>query len=350
MNLDSFKTKVGSLLEKKDKNVEDQKEINDAVVKFSEADVHTPNFDESIQKAMETIRGGLQENYNYIAEEQKMIQEERANLGEEIQNELSKLNDAQAKLEESIGNKYGHHFQDALNACKNCIRDYESLLELMEQNSSYAAGGAVPMEAYQREKTFASELTVREQAINMLVSITPSQRAVIRDYTGLGYQPMNTALREGKLDSETGTVKQNIIELHNLLKNYHTSTEITLYRGVDSNITMVPGKRKGLDQFSDEELCGKILGDKAFVSTSLREDTAFNKPTVLVLNASAGTRGAYLGDIGTQGDEESEFLMDCGQLFKVTHVNRRNGKRYIYANVLVQPSVKKPKKYTARRF
>lgn len=349
MSLDSLKNTVGSLLEKKKKNDEDQSEIKEAIETFSEADIHTPNLDDTIQESMETVRTGLRENYNYIAEEQKMICEERVSLVTEIQNELTKLNDVQTKLENSIRNKYGQNCLDALNACENCIRDYKSLLELMEQNSSDSAGGAIPMEIYQREKAFASELQVREQAINMLVSMTPSQRAVVRDYTGLGYQAMNFSLRSGNFNQTEETVDQNITELHNLLKNHHASTRVTLYRGVYSDVTMVPGNKKGLDQFSDEQLCGKLLGDRAFVSTSLRENDAFNRPTILILNAPAGTCGAYVGDIGTQGNYESEFLMDCGQIFKVTSVNRREGKRYIYANVLVQPSTKSSKKYTRNK-
>lgn len=347
MSLDAFKSKVGSLLEKKNKNEEDQKEIKDAAEKFGDADIHAPNLDDMIRESMENIRSGLQENYNYITEEQKMIQEDRSSLASEIQNELAKLNDAQAKLDESTRNQYGSHFHDALNACKNCIKDYESLLELMEMNSSHGAGagGAVSMEAYQKEKAFATELQVREQAINMLVSMTPSQRAAVKNYTGSDYVDMNSALRAGK-HSEKESVNQSISELHSLLKDRHASTPVTLYRGISSDVTMVPGSKKGLDQFSDQELCGKLLADRAFVSTSLREGDAFNKPTVLVLNAPAGTCGAYVGDISTLENYESEFLMDCGQIFKVTRIERRDGKRYIHANVLVRPSVSSGGNYT----
>lgn len=326
-------------MEKKKENQNSQKDLGDSLNKIEGVYANKSNLDDMILEPLERYKVGLLEQQHELMTELQLIEEERTNLRDEICSAITNLKEARVKLEDQVKNKYGSHFLDAMGACDNCIQSYEALLDMLQVDSSRFEGdidGVI--DAFQKEQSIATELRIKEQAINMLISMTPAQRSALRYYTAEGSRYMNNVLRT-RNKSINENVNNSIRELHNMLKEHRTSVPVTLYRGIESDVTMVNGSNKGLDQYSDAELCGKLLTDRAFVSTSLRKEDAFSKPTMLVLNAPVGTYGAYVGDVGSYGDAESEFLMDCCQAFRVTKIDRINGKRYIYADVIVRSSL-----------
>ena len=246
---------------------------------------------------------------------------------------LLALTEAESKLETAVQGRYGEAFSDALAACRRSIGNYQELLEMLRENAQLSGKDPEALRAgVQKSHGLLAEFQVQEEAVQMLVSMTGKQKAAVRYYTGTGYSLINPYLR-GRSKTLDPQARQQMEELHSLLEHQRVRKPITVYRGISHDTPMVTGSARGLNRYSDEELCGKLLVDGAFVSTSLREDSAFSG-TMLVLELPIGVRGAYVGDISTLKHQEREFLMDMGQAFRVTGVERKNGKRYVYAKAI----------------
>ena len=333
MNLDFFKSGAKAWKEKKTEYTEKKAEWEESFEKFQEAEACSERLDQEIQREFAGLEREYQQESELLAEECRMLESQRFALHQEIEKKLEDLQTARAKLTAAASGMYGAHFQEALGVCERSIQNYRELLDLLEEDARDCQGdAAASRRSRQRETTLLTELQVQEAVIPMLVSMTKEQRAAVSCYTGSGYKQINPYLRRQTGRPEEGVLKQ-IQALHSLLENQRLKTPMTVYRGVSHNTAMIGGSKRGLNTYSDEELCGKLLVDGAFVSTSLRENSAF-PGTMLVLDLPAGTRGAYVGDISTLQHEEREFLMDKDQAFRVTKVERRNGKRYIYAKSL----------------
>lgn len=330
MDYESLKSQLKALLEKQTKNSESQKEFNDSFGKFQSAEAASQNLDDSIRQELLEAGRTYQESAKVLEQEREMIEAERGSMREEIQGRLADLQAARGKLESAAQGKYGPYSQEALQVCGRLIRDYQELLGMIGSDAGTADGGAgESVSGFQKERALLSELQVQENVVGMLAGMTEKQRTAVGYYTGSGYTQINPFLR-GQTGAVSDGVKEQIRQLHSLLGNQRIRQPITVYRGVSHDTSMVGGSSRGLNSYSDQELCGKLLVDGAFVSTSLREDSAFSG-TMLVLDLPAGTRGAYVGDISSLQHQEREFLMDMGQAFRVTRVERRNGKRYVYA-------------------
>lgn len=333
VNLDSLFSGVKAWQEKKKENTANQKEFKKSLENFQEAERLSGGLDEEIQKEFQELGRNYREEASLLEEEWEMLEAERGGMQNEIQKKLEELEQARKKLETAASGKYGEHFREALAVCDRSIQSYRELMALIEAEAGECQGDAAAARAnLQKENVLLTELQIRESAISMLVSITKEQRAAVSYYTGSGYKQTNPYLRR-QAPRPDDKVLDQIQALHSLLSEQQTKRPVTVYRGVSHDTPMISGSKRGLNTYSDEELYGKLLVDGAFVSTSLREDSAFSG-TMLVLDLPVGTRGAYVGDISTLQHVEREFLMDKDQAFRVTRVERRNGKRYIYAKSL----------------
>jgi hypothetical protein len=67
--------------------------------------------------------------------------------------------------------------------------------------------------------------------------------------------------------------------------------DITVFRGVSKDAL------GGLQSLPPEQLIGKIIGDKGFMSTSLVPTGAFISDLTLIIQVPKGTHGAFVGHV-----------------------------------------------------
>ncbi len=128
------------------------------------------------------------------------------------------------------------------------------------------------------------------------------------------YRNINKKLRGKTLFYDEGN-RERATMIHNALSKSEVPCPCTVYRGGPPDIL---GKYKNM---SDEELVGKVLLDKGFMSTSTVKDSEFGGSVKLEIYVPAGAKGAYLSDgISAVGEGEHEMLFDKGSRMKIVGV------------------------------
>lgn len=340
MEFSDFLKKADSLLTKKQENQEKTEDFQHSKSKFDAIEYEQSGLDESIRSQLEQMEQGYEDDFGIIEQERRMIEEERRETVTAVQKELSYLKQANEKLEATQNSKYANHFLDAKRACENRINEYTLLLERLEAGANDSSkSNAEHFSNLEEDLSALSEIRTKADAVRMLTAITPSQRQAVTAYTSeygpVTYKQMNGFLRDRRSPNEgSRETRAAIKELHNLLEHQVTKRPITVYRTVSADVEMVNGPVKSINQYRDEELVGKLLFDRGFVSTSLDLFSTRPGSTKLIIDLPAGTQGAYIGDISAFKEQENEFLMDFEQHFRVTKVERKDGMRFIYVKSL----------------
>ncbi len=161
-------------------------------------------------------------------------------------------------------------------------------------------------------------------------TLTNEEFDAIRAYTFTEYKNINEKLRGKTLFFSKGN-KENAMNLHNALQRARVPTSCTVYRGASKAAL---GKYASL---SDDELVGKHILDKGFMSTSLRSECAFGGDLLLEIQVEENAKGAYVshGNLSAVGNSECELLFDKGRMLKITSVSYDFfGKRIIKAKML----------------
>lgn len=334
MSYDSLKGKVEEHQEKKKKYTEDKIEFDDAFMRFQAAEHFTERLDESIRERIWETGLEFEENKKILELQAEVLREEREAMISEINQKIKEISEKRKELSAHAGNKYGGGIKDAMAVCDKCIVKYQDLLERIDTHSSDTGANSETQGKYfKEEKERFSELQVQEDTIPVLANMPPQIKHTLQNYTDKGYIAINGYLR-GKSEKTDNSVKQKIREIDSVMKKMKTKSDMTVYRGVSSDVSMGrTGTGKSLSQYSDQELIGKHLFDGAFVSTSVQENSAFKRDTMLVISVPAGAHGIYLGDISLY-KKQKEFLLDRNQDFIVRRVENKNNKRYIYVDAL----------------
>lgn len=130
----------------------------------------------------------------------------------------------------------------------------------------------------------------------------------LKDYTGYNYQNINGLLRKGEEDiTNVSKQKDRVKGIDNALdKLPRTPKNMKVFRGVSNNV-------------ANNMTVGDTVVDKGFMSTSLnkRFGSAWSGAVAIEIRVPKGSKGAYLGTISNQGNNESEFLLPRGSKLKV---------------------------------
>lgn len=358
MGWSDLKQKVTDHLQKKTEHKEKKDDLEESTLLFSELNSISDRLDDSILQALDGMRSSYDLEQSLLEQERALLEKERFSMLDTVKKNLENLRKAKAKLENAAQGRYAAHFRDGLNACERSIWEYQSLMDLLEGDCSLANESISHLrESLERGQTLLAETQIRADAITALTTITPGQRKAVRAYTSENnwdsYRFTNRVLRGEKMEKvlNPGTPEQRaqqreaimtaITQLHEFLGAQRTSVPITVFRRVRDSVPMVKNGNEpnleDLDSIHDDQLVGKMLVDGAFVSTATRENaTVGSGKTMLVIDLPAGSRGAYVGDISSSGDDEREVVLDRIQKFRVTRIERRDNMRYIYCTALIQ--------------
>ena len=158
---------------------------------------------------------------------------------------------------------------------------------------------------------------IRNYAIKWRKELSTDEVNALTDYTREEpnyYRNINQKLRGKTLFFDEGN-RERATMIHNALKKSKVPCACTVYRGGPPDIL---GKYKNIP---DNELVGKVLLDKGFMSTSTVKGSEFGGSVKLEIFVPVGAKGAYLSDgISAVGECEHEMLFDKGCRMKIVGV------------------------------
>jgi SPP1 gp7 family putative phage head morphogenesis protein len=154
-------------------------------------------------------------------------------------------------------------------------------------------------------------------------SLSPAEKAGIRDYSDLHYADINNYLR-GKNNSPLPESVAHVSGIDSALNRARTDRPLLAFRGLVSK-DVYRGFAEGVLKPGD------VFEESGFLSTSLDfqaakefiEQEADNR-VVLRINVPEGSRSAVLGDVSAV-PSESELLLGRGSRFRIERVRRRQG-------------------------
>lgn len=110
-------------------------------------------------------------------------------------------------------------------------------------------------------------------------------------------------------------MKDSVINLENSINKFELNDNITVYRR--ANISL-------LDYFEKILQSDGIFQDDGFISTTaLKIDSNENEFEICIIVPKGAGHGAYIAPM-SEFPDECEFLLNCGTLFKVRKVDRKN--------------------------
>lgn len=160
----------------------------------------------------------------------------------------------------------------------------------------------------------------------------PEELRAIRAYTGFSYAPMNTALR-GPAGSGRPETRQLINDLDKAMRRQTVPEPVIVHRGVDSGFT----RANGVDIGSPEEMegmVGRVLRDKAYMSTSVGRKAAFSSnPIALAIRVPVGHNALNLDGL-TVNPGERELLLRRDTTYIVHSVYKSKGIWFVEVEVV----------------
>lgn len=160
----------------------------------------------------------------------------------------------------------------------------------------------------------------------------PDEARAIREYTGDAYTPMNKALR-GPANSGSPKTRKLIDDLDKAMTRQMVPEPVIVHRGVDDGFT----KANGVDLSSPEEMegmVGRVLRDKAYMSTSVGRNAAFSyNPVALAIRVPAGHNALNVEGL-TQFPGERELILRRDTTYIVHSVYKSNGKWFVEVEVV----------------
>lgn len=154
-----------------------------------------------------------------------------------------------------------------------------------------------------------------QKAIDKMIDsgeITEDEHMAIDEYTGSDYYEMNRSLRDGEdplLIDRLEVAKKHMDTFLEKAPKFVGDT----YRGIQFS------SFASYDQFASRIKEGMIVADKAYLSTTVNEQTANNflhGSSIKVRVKIKGKSGVYLGGLSSE-ETESEVLFKRGSKFKI---------------------------------
>ena len=163
-----------------------------------------------------------------------------------------------------------------------------------------------------QDKTEAQKWGINEYS-TWKSGLSAEETSALSAYTGDDcYQNINAVLR-GAESQYNGNNERIVQQLSQALSKASVPRNVTLFRGASK---IMLGKYINLPP---EKLIGKVISDKAFMSTSLVDEGAFDADLTLVIETPEGAQGAYIGNLSYYPDEV-EVLLNKGQQMVIKNV------------------------------
>lgn len=156
-------------------------------------------------------------------------------------------------------------------------------------------------------------------------TLTPEEYEALRGYTLMDYDNINAVLR-GVESAYTGKNAEYVPLISQALQKNPTPEPIMVYRGT-STACLGEYQHLPLDQ-----LKGKVISEKAFMSTSLLESSSFRSPVKMHIEVPEGSHAAYLESF-TQVKGEYEMLFDKNQSMLIKDAYMEDGVLQLHVRI-----------------
>lgn len=165
----------------------------------------------------------------------------------------------------------------------------------------------------------------------------PEELAVLRDYTGSAYGPMNNTLRSSKGKRTNAKIRTMDAAMERAAR---VPDDIQVIRNANLRQLGITGSR-----VDPRTAVGRVLEEHGYLSTSINRKGAMQGEVRLSINVPKGSRGIYMsgdggrkgpGIISDYGGGESELILDRGSRLTIRSV-RKVGNRWHVEADLDQP-------------
>lgn len=313
----------------------DQKKI-DALVSSA------MSVDDSIISLFSDIQSDIQLDHSRLDAEATELEGEKQVLVNEIVEQVRINEEVKSKAELLSGQKYTGGIDKVSSKANEYISELKQMLEELDSNMS----DSVSLSSETKSDSFAGMCNFNDGVVNrdtdkniadisifentnekqqMILSyadqwskgLSNEEFNALKDYTREEpnyYRNINKKLRGKTAFFDSGN-RERAFLIHNALKKSEIPCPCTVYRGGPPDIL---GKFKNM---SDDELIGKVLLDKGFMSTSIVKGCEFGGNVKLEIFVPSGSKGAYLSNgISAIGEGEHEILFDKGCRLKIVGV------------------------------
>ncbi|MCX5209098.1 hypothetical protein OG689_07330 [Kitasatospora sp. NBC_00240] len=209
-------------------------------------------------------------------------------------------------------------------------------LAAIKHNQEMADLGAAERDIAQQGRTFEDDAareygakTWNETADNL----PAEQRKAVENYTldsetapkGQSYQDINRSLRDEI--PRTSQIDQQVADLDRALQAHPVPEDIVVTRGTDLG---------HLDVADPEDLVGKTITEKGYMSTSLGDLPSMyqGKEAILHLSVPGGTPGLWVENVGAMGAAERELLLGRNLDWKATKVVKVGNQYHVFGEIL----------------
>lgn len=182
-----------------------------------------------------------------------------------------------------------------------------------------------------------------EKFEKMWNSMTPSERNQLSDYTGNGFSKYNKPLRGLSHSGWKGFgFAKGVTEITNAIDKCVWDEDMWIQRGIaDSKMFRLPGSDSlhTIGEMSDgqfQSLVGMTFVDNGFMSCGAGKNTGFINQIIFNFYCPKGTKGAYMNTKGHYThSNENEMILQRGYEYRITKVQKGNGRTYIDCDVIL---------------
>ncbi len=190
-----------------------------------------------------------------------------------------------------------------------------------------------PSAATKPEPKALTESQYNKFALQAETHVTDGNKVGLKFYSSNEYEVINGVLRRGA-DAVPGYTQNHynaIRQVDDALKKIRTPHDMLVYRGL-GNIDLVRGLKPG-----------DVFHDKAFVSTTVKKDVAYNSfaggagGAVFHITVPKGSRAYPLGTV-SKYPEEREILLPRGSRLQISKIEHVDGIMRVHATAITDTS------------
>lgn len=155
-------------------------------------------------------------------------------------------------------------------------------------------------------------------------TLSPDEKHAMKEYTGTTYEPINNSLRNG---GDGGTYKKEVDALTDAINKTSVREAVVSYRGMSDGAANALLKQAGASNF--DELVGRVISDKGFVSTTLSENTAREFGRYIFETTLPKGSKALMPNGDSYSPWEHEVILQRGARFNITGTRKQGSIIYI---------------------
>lgn len=243
---------------------------------------------------------------------------------------LQKLNDVEQQINDYIAKR--EKLDAKVKKAQDLISKYENPNNIYSQQHK---DNAVWCKSTAESKKYFPSIETK--------NITQAEQQALVKYTGT-FSFINEPLR-GITYANPGSKKGQFLDAVKNMTSAIDKSVIDFDFWTQRGTSAVNFPHMKVNAYTDEatlqSLVGSVFKDQAFVSTGAAKNTGFASHNIILnIYCPKGTKGAYVDNI-SMFKGENELILQRGYSYKVTKVEKKNGKIYMDCDLLLNSDKEK---------